>query len=148
MTVIRVSVQSPADGSPVPSLGLLIWSPTARRIVPASGPSPAAIVLPSEFRVPLVGGAADIYVEPTTLEWVWTVMEVFSGVPARRKYFTVPDTASVDYADLVEIDPSTLSPVPPASPAWVAPFTELDTRLSAGVITPDPDDPGFFLIGA
>jgi len=98
--------------------------------------------------VPLVAGVADIDVEPSTLEWVWTVMEVFSGVPAKRKYFTVPDTATVDYTDLVEIDPATLSPIPPVSPAWVAPLTALDTRLSAGVITPDPDDPGFFLIGA
>jgi len=148
VTVVRVSVQAPADGALVPSLGLLIWAPTARRVVPAAGGAPAAIVLPAEFRVPLVAGVADVEVEPTTLEWVWTVMEVFSGVPAKRKYFTVPDVATVDYTDLVEIDPATLSPVTPASPAWVAPFTELDTRLSAGVLTPDPDYPGFYLIGA
>lgn len=148
MTTVRVLVQTPVDGGVAAAVGSLRWTPTARRVVPAAGAVPAAVVLPAGFTATLTAGAVDVDVEPSTNAWVWSVVESFIGSPARRRYFTVPDVESVDYADLVEIDPATLDPEPSLDPAWNAPLTELDTRLSAGVITPDPDDPGFFLIGA
>lgn len=148
MTVVRVLVQTPAVGGVSAAVGVLRWQPTARRVVPSEGLLPAAVVLPASFSVPLVAGAVDVDVEPTGAGWVWCVVESFSGAPAKRRYFQVPDVASIDYADLVEIDPDTLAREPSAAPAWNQPLTELDTRLSAGVITPDPDDPGFFVIGA
>ena len=148
MTVVRLNVLLPSNGADVAAAGSVRWQPTARRVVPAGGGIPAALVLPASFTVTLADGAADVDVEPSTGVWVWCVVENFVSVPARRRYFAVPDAVSVDYADLVEIDPDTLAPAPSADPAWAEPLTELDTRLSAGVITPDPDDPGFFLIGA
>lgn len=148
MTVVRVLVQTPTDGGVTAAVGSLRWTPTARRVVPAAGLLPAAVVLPASFTATLTEGAVDVEVEPSTNAWVWSVVESFIGSPARRRYFSVSNVASVDYADLVDIDPATLAPEPSADPAWSAPLTELDTRLSAGVITPDPDDPGFFLIGA
>lgn len=144
MTIVRVLVQTPADGVPEPATGELRWQPTARRVIPSDGLLPAAIVLPAPFDVPLTAGAADVAVEPSTGAWVWTVVESFVGAPSRRRYLAVPDVTTVDYADLVEIDPSTLSPVPSPDPAWVAPLNE----LAAGTVTPDPDHPGFYLIGA
>lgn len=124
MTIVRVKVQNPTDGPPVPASGSIRWAPTARRIIPGEGGEPSTIVLPSEFPAPLVGGAVDVEVEPA----VWSVVEQFAGHPSRRRHFAIPDQESVDYADLIEIDPITLDP--------------------AINVTPDPDNPGFYLIGA
>lgn len=149
MTIVRVNIKAPADGPPVSAIGSLRWQPTLRRILPAEGDEPAAILLPNEFLVTLVEGEADIDVEPNTGAWVWAVMEQFKGQPTRRRYLHIPNQASVDYTDLVEVDPGTLGPIPAALvPAWAAALAETDTRLSQGILTPDPDDPGFFLIGA
>jgi hypothetical protein len=148
MTIVRMNVLVPANGADVPAAGSVRWQPTARRVVPSGGSEAAALVLPASFTATLAAGVAEVDVEPSTGVWVWSVVENFVSVPARRRYLAVPDAESVDYTDLVEIDPETLDPEPSADPAWSAPLTELDTRLSAGVITPDPDDPGFFLIGA
>jgi hypothetical protein len=144
MTVVRVLIQVPTEGERLPAVGELRWQPTARRVVPADGLLPAAVVLPAQFAVPLVAGAADVEVEPSTGAWVWSVVESFSGFPSRRRHFAVPDQASIDYADLTEIDPATLDPAPSPDPAWLGPLNE----LAAGTVTPDPDNPGFYLIGA
>ena len=128
MTTVRMLFKTPADGVPAPASGQLRWQPTARRVIPASGAIPAAVVLPEAFTVPLVAGAADIQVEPSSGSWVWTVVESFAGSPSRRRYLAVPDVVSVDYADLIETDPNTLDP--------------------ALNVTPDPGNPGFYLIGA
>lgn len=144
MTVVRVNAKVPVDGALAPARGFLWWSPTARRVVPAGGGEPATIILPAQIKAPLVAGAVDITVEPTTNAWVWCVLEAFTGFPSRRRYFAVPTAASVDYADLVEIDLASLAPVATADPAWLEPFE----TLSAGTVTPDPANPGFYLIGA
>jgi hypothetical protein len=102
------------------------------------------VVLPAGFSVTLTEGAVDVDVEPSADGWVWAVVESFTGSPARRRYFAVPDVGSVDYADLVEIDPDTLAPEPSPYPAWLEPLNE----VRAGTVTPDPDNPGFYLIGA
>jgi hypothetical protein len=144
MTVVRVNVLSPVDGGTAPAIGALRWQPTARRVVPAEGATPAAVVLPAGFTAALVAGVVDVDVEPSTGAWVWSVVESFIGAPARRRFLAVPDEVSVDYADLVEIDPTTLTPAPSPDPAWLAPLNE----LSAGTVTPDPENPGLYLIGA
>jgi hypothetical protein len=144
MTVVRVRVDVPADGGDVPAAGSLAWKPTAPRVRPGVGAEADSLVLPSAFVTELVEGAADVEVDPTTDSWVWSVVESFAGVPVRRRYFAVPDVASVDYTDLVAIDPLSLLPAPSADPAWLASFES----LSAGVVTADPDNPGFYLIGA
>jgi hypothetical protein len=45
------------------------------------------------------------------------VEENFAGMRRRRSFVIVPDTTTVDYTDLVEIDPATLP-----SPAGGSPF--------------------------
>jgi hypothetical protein len=144
MTVVRVLIQTPADGAPAAAVGELRWQPTSRHVVPAQGQTPAAVVLPAAFTVPLVAGAADVDVEPSTGAWVWTVVESLAGSPSKWRHVAVPNTTTVDYADLAEIDPVTLDPAPSPDPAWLAPLNE----LAAGTVTPDPDHPGFYLIGA
>ncbi|MHC6592441.1 hypothetical protein [Arthrobacter sp. C152] len=123
MTVVNISVQAPADGGPVAAQGSLRWEPTGRRIG-ADG----ALVLPAGFTVPLVGGIAAVDVEPSTNLWAWTVTELFAGQPAKRRTVAVPDTGPVDYTALTPVDPATLE--------------------STLTVSPDPDNPGFYLIGA
>lgn len=146
MTLVKAFLTDPAaDGSLVPAKGALQFAPTARRVVTGT---PDSVVLPSRFQVRLEDGAANVTLAPNDLTWLWRIDEHISGQPARTVYVNVPDVAEVDYTDLVSIDPDTLTPAPSPNPAWLAPFEDLEARLDAGVIAPDPDDPGFFLIGA
>lgn len=144
MTVIRVRVDTPVDGGEMPADGSLKWRPTSHRVKPGVDGAPSAVVLPASFVAAVTAGSLDVEVEPSTNAWLWCVVEVFRGIPDRRRYFAVPDAASVDYTDLVEIDPTSLAPAPSADPAWLAPFN----ALSEGTVTPDPGNPGFYLIGA
>jgi len=143
MTLLNVVLTQPTqDGTLTPAKGVLIFTPTQRRTVDGT------VVLPVRFQAPLVAGAAVVELEPSTLAWVWRIDEHVAGIPARTIYAAIPDTLDLDYTDLVPIDPDTLTAIEAPEPAWTAALTEADTRLSAGTITPDPDDPGFFLIGA
>jgi hypothetical protein len=56
------------------------------------------------------------------------VTEFFTGLPAKRRHLAVPDTGPVNYTALVPVDPATLE--------------------SALTVSPDPDNPGFYVIGA
>jgi hypothetical protein len=146
MTIVHVVMAQPAaDGVMVPATGVMRFTPTARRVIVGT---PDTVVLPASFQVNLLDGVADVLLAPTDLAWVWRIDEHVSGTKARTIYAAVPDVAAVDYTDLVPIDPETLAPEPSPNPAWLAPFTDLETRLDAGTVTPDPDHPGFYLIGA
>jgi hypothetical protein len=139
MTIVNIVLTQPKqDGTLSPAKGVLRFTPTARRVIDGT------VVLPIPFQAPLVEGAATVELEPTTLAWIWRIDEHVSGSTSRATYVTVPDVLDIDYTDLAPIDPATLAPAPSADPAWLAALTE----LSAATITPDPDDPGFFLIGA
>ena len=121
MTVVDVVVQVPSDGGLVTASGSLRWQPTGRRV--AGG----ALILPKDFTVSLDGGAVSVEVEPTDGSWAWMVLEQFVGVPARRRYFAVPTEGPVSYTDLVEVAPDSL-----------------DVPLA---VSPDPEHPGFYVIG-
>ena len=121
MTVVEVAVQVPSNGGQVPAVGSLRWQPSERRV--AGG----VLVLPQSFVVDLQAGVMQVEVEPTDGSWAWMVVEQFAGVPARRRYFTVPETGPVAYTDLVEVAPDSL-----------------DVPLS---VSPDPEHPGFYVIG-
>lgn len=122
MTVVNIKVQVPRNGAAGLASGALTWQPTSRRIG-----TDGALVLPVGFRVPLVDGLASVDVEPSSSLWAWRVTEHFTGQMSKTKYLAVPGAGPVDYTDLVEVDPVTL-----------------DTSLS---VSPDPDNPGFYLIG-
>jgi hypothetical protein len=135
VTIVQIRAKVPGVAGLVAASGGLLWQPTARRV------EGDVVVLPVGFAASLVGGSADVEVEPSTPAWVWYVTEYFDGVPARQRAFAVPDTATVEYADLVEIDPDTLSPVPEPNPAWLAPLNLDAARdpeaLFTGAITRD-----------
>lgn len=115
-----------ADGSLGPVPGKLIWTPLRHAVTG----SPDAVVLPLPFTVtvPTTIDSApaeapipfSINVAPSGPDWVWKVEESFIGVRPRRIYVTVPDVASVNYNDLVQVDISTLAPLATPEPAWYA----------------------------
>lgn len=123
MTVVNISVQVPASGATAPAVGSLRWEPTGRRVGPDG-----SLVLPASFTVQLVAGVATVDVEPSTNLWVWSVTEFFAGQPSLCRHLAVPDTGPVNYTSLVPVDPATLE--------------------STLTVSPDPDNPGFYLIGA
>lgn len=143
MTLLEIALTVPAkDGTLTPANGMMRFTPTRRRH------EGGVVVLPVPFAEPLTLGIVAVELEPTTPEWVWRIDEHVSGSPSRTIYATIPDAPSILYTDLVSIDPKTLAPNAEPAPAWTVALAETDTRLSQGTITPDPDDPGFFLIGA
>ncbi|CAN7465268.1 hypothetical protein LJR013_003181 [Pseudarthrobacter oxydans] len=122
MTIVNIDVQATVSGAEVPAHGSLRWEPSGRRVR-----GDGALVLPAGFRAELVDGQATVEVEPSTSLWAWSVTEFFVGQPAKRRLLAVPPEGPVNYTDLVEVDPVTL-----------------DTALT---VSPDPDNPGFYLIG-
>lgn len=119
MTVVNINVQVPGNGADVPAAGSLRWEPTARRVGPDG-----SLILKEGFLVPLALGEASVDVEPGA----WRVSELFLGQPVKYKTLAVPDGGPVNYTELLEVDPETLD--------------------LAFTVTPDPDYPGFYLIGA
>jgi hypothetical protein len=118
MTVVNIKVQVPANGADVPAEGSLRWELPARR----TGPD-GALILVDSFLAPLVLGEATVDVTPGT----WRVSEFFIGHPVKYKYLSVPADGPVNYTSLLEVDPGTLAP--------------------AFDVSPDPENPGFYLIG-
>jgi len=123
VTIVNIKVQVPSNGSPASAEGVLRWEPSGRRIG-ADG----TLILPAPFAVPLVNGAAAVNVDPSTEAWAWRVTEFFEGQFPKTRIFAVPDIGPVNYTDLLEVDPTTL-----------------DLAFN---VSPDPDNPGFYLIGA
>jgi hypothetical protein len=115
-------------------------------------------VAPVPFTVPLVLGAADVALEPTTAGWAWRVDESIDGIRDVTYYVTVPAVAGpLDDADLPRVDPGTLAPTAAPEAAWwaVADATITDaavvgddlvltrhdgTQVVAGRVTPTADE--------
>lgn len=144
MTLLEIALTVDApDGSQTPADGVMRFAPTKRRVLNG------ATVLPKPFVVPLTLGMAQVDLAPNDATWVWRIEEYVPSTPARAIYTNIPDAVSVLYTDLVPIDPATLAPAADLTPAWAERVTELEAAVAAATtITPDPDDPGFFLIGA
>jgi len=56
----------------------------------------------------LAPDAVDVAVEPTSNLWLWCVTEASGEAPPRNRYFTIPDQDAINYADLLEVDPTLL----------------------------------------
>jgi hypothetical protein len=140
LTLVHVALSVPApDGTLAPADGILRFSPTARRSVGG------VAVLPKPFQVSVVGGVADVTLEPSTVAWVWRIDEHIPGIPSRTIYAATTG-ATANYADLVPLDPDTLAPAATADPAWVAPYEELVARLETPAVIEDTSNPGLYLI--
>lgn len=67
----------------------------------------------------LVGGEALLHLAPTGAGWCWQIIE--RTPRGKTRYVLVPDSvATLDYADLVDVDPATLEPSAEPEAAWWA----------------------------
>ena len=140
--LIRLAVPSPVAyvGRPAwcaadeaPAVGKLEWQPYAVE----HAETPDRVVLAVAFPVALVAGEATVPLEPG----YWWVREGMIGGRPRRLVL-VPDVVSVDYGDLVEVDPATLDPAAEPEAAWWAAWA----AMAAGTyLAPDPAHPGLYL---
>ena len=117
MPVIRFVRTAPtAGGGVVPASGRVRFRPTRPRVVVGS---PDVTVEPVPFDVVLLAGAADADLTPTGAGWAWRVDESVDGVKDKTYYVVVPDVPGpLDDADLIRVDPRTLTPTAAPEAAW------------------------------
>ena len=105
MTQVRIDIRkATATGTNVPLRIGMQWAPTVARNVGSS------LVLPESFAVLLDYAPVTIVVAPTGPGWAWRVRYSVNSQKYDR-YLVVPNSASVvEFTDLVEVDPGTLTP--------------------------------------
>ena len=124
-----------------PAKGKVRFAPYQRRHV--EGFDDDRIVLEASIEVTLVDGYATIDLEPTNPATLpaWKVWEkIPHGI---ERVVLVPAVESVDYGDLVDVDPDTLAPTAEPDAAWWAAWN----AMAAGTyLVPDPAHPGGYLM--
>ena len=82
--------------------------------------APDRLLLPTSMPpVRLVGGEALLHLAPTGAGWCWQIIE--RTPRGKTRYVLVPGSvATIDYADLVDVDPATLDPTAEPEAAWWA----------------------------
>ena len=82
--------------------------------------APDRLLLPVSMPpVRLVAGEALLRLAPTGAGWCWQIIE--RTPRGKTRYVLVPDSvATLDYADLVDVDPTTLDPSAEPEAAWWA----------------------------
>lgn len=156
MTSVRIGIFAPSStGDDRRPSGSIEWRPTRRRTVSGD------VVLPAPFTVGLLATAPVIEVAPTGADWVWRVVERVQGGAPDYRYLAVPNVGTVvDYADLVEVDPETLTPTAAPEAAWWSIVKDLTDRIAyleahggggtgtpTGVLT-DTDGTPYFTVSA
>lgn len=103
--------------------------------------APDRLRLPASFTVRLVGGEALLHLAPTGAGWCWQIIE--RTPRGKTRYALVPDSvATLDYADLVDVDPTTLAATAEPEAAWWA----IVESLPLPAFRPDPDDEGALIV--
>ena len=89
---------------------------------------PDRLLLPASFTVRLVGGEALLHLAPTGAGWCWQIIE--RTPRGKTRYVLVPDSvATLGYAPLVDVDPTTLDPAAEPEAAWWAAWDALASGL-------------------
>ena len=120
MTIVRIKFGRPdPSGDNVPALAGVEIVPSHRRI--ANG-EPDSIIVPAPFTINTADtGRVDVPLLPTGAGWCWKVTVTIPGVTAFTEYVAVPDYPDgIDYADLIRVDPDTLTALLDPEPAWWA----------------------------
>ena len=104
--------------------------------------APDRLLLPASMPpVRLVGGEALLHLAPTGAGWCWQIIE--RTPRGKTRYVLVPDSvATLDYADLVDVDPATLAPTAVPEAAWWAAWQAM---ASGTYLVPDPANVGLYL---
>ena len=92
---------------------------------------PDRLLLPASMPpVRLVAGEATLHLAPTGAGWCWQIIE--RTPHGKTRYVLVPDSvATLDYADLVDVDPTTLAATAAAVPAWEAAVSAVEGYAQA-----------------
>ena len=117
MAKILLSTLMDALGGPVPVDAVLTFTATRSR---ASG---AVVVANGTVTVRIVAGVPteDVDLVPSGVDWAYKATLSVSSIGRRiDRTVAVPDVPSVEWADLVDVDPATLLPAESAVPAWTA----------------------------
>lgn len=125
--------------------GVLRWRPTRRRTVGDE------VVIPTPFEVTLIDGEWSGDIDATSSDWCWKVEERLTpSAGTTRRYLAVPASGStVEYGDLVEVDPATLDPAVEPEAAWtVALNAEIAARESGDFSLESPDGTAYRLVVA
>ena len=138
MTVIQFKYAKPtATGENVATPATIAAVPTAPRTVKGA---PDTIIIPAPFIIDTTdGGTASLTLAPTGPGWCWKITTTIAGIYSATHYVLVPDVATVDYADLVHVDPDTLAPGATPDAAW---WAELNALKAAGGVPGAPGAPG------
>lgn len=123
MTQVRIDIREPSiTGEDVPLRVGMTWAPTAVREVDD------ALVIPESFGVTHNQTPVTIEVAPSQLpDWVWRVRYRANSVDYDR-YLLVPDSpTTVEFTDLIEVDPATLLPTSEPEAAWWVALSEVSS---------------------
>ena len=104
--------------------------------------APDRLLLPTSMPpVRLVGGETLLHLAPTGAGWCWQIIE--RTPRGKTRHVLVPDSSdTVDYADLVDVDPATLDPAAEPEAAWWAAWQAM---ASGTYLVPDHSNPGLYL---
>jgi len=130
VTVIQFKYAKPtATGANVATPATIAAVPTAPRTVKGA---PDTIIIPAPFTIDTTdGGTASLALAPTGPGWCWKITTTIAGIYSATHYVLVPDAATVDYADLVHVDPDTLESTDTPDAAW---WAELNSIKALGAI--------------
>ena len=132
---VRLAVPSPVEvadrpswcgADEAPAVGHVEWQPYA---VEHDETPDDRVILAAAFAVQLVRGEVSVPLEPG----YWWVRER-CAYGRERRLVLVPDSALVEYGDLVEVDPATLDPAAAPEAAW---WAALQAVIDAGGATPE-----------
>ena len=79
-----------------------------------------------------------ILLDHSGVDWCWRLRVVFPSIGVRiDRTVAVPDVPSVEWADLVDVDPATLLPAESAVPAWTAAVGQVAAILADTAVARD-----------
>ena len=139
MTLVKFSLTKPGPFGLLPARGSLLLSPNERLYLADS------IEVPDPFRVrlgdPWIVGGVVVYagvpgvawadLAPTTADWAWKVWERVDGGSIHYKEVPNQPVGFIEYDDLIEVDPGTLSQTPQAVAVFQTAIDALQIEIDA-----------------
>ena len=134
MAEVLLSTLADALGGPVVADATFTATATRARAV-GDG-----VVANKTITVPVVQGVPSepILLDQSGVDWCWRLRVVFPSIGVRiDRTVAVPDVSSVEWADLVDVDPATLLPAESAVPAWTAAVGQVAAILADTAVARD-----------
>ena len=121
MTLVHIRLRAPTVGGTRPANGLIVFQPSARHS------DKTTVTLPDTFTVVLdANGEATVDIQPNGAGWCWKADEQVPHGAVR--WFNLPDSvATLEYADLTDVDPRTLKPGKHLA-AWQAILDDINNK--------------------